>query len=156
MGKVTLLLVLLLASPVYAEDQPSALAPEHRTLADAISTGFVVAQLTADTIVNFRSPQRTRALLEEACSVGLAVGIAEVTKHFVHRLRPDGSDWKSFFSEHTAVTDAARGWSLHVGYVLTVGAAYGRAAANKHHWSDIAFGFGVGELTQRVCGGINP
>lgn len=148
---VITLVVVLGAAPVRAEDQPVAWSPAHRPIADWISTGLVVGQLATDTIVNLRSDQPKRALVHEACAVGLTIGLAELTKALVHRTRPDGSDRKSFYSEHTALATAAAGWRFDIGIPIAFGAGYGRAAAAKHYWSDIAVGAGVGVLARQVC-----
>lgn len=144
------LLVLLLASPVYAEDQPAAWKAQ-RGAADWISTGLVGLQLGADVVHVWKQPDRWSAVRCEALRIGLTVGAAEVTKRLVHRTRPDGSDQMSFFSEHTALATVAAGWNVSASIPIAFGAGYGRAAANKHYWSDIAVGAAVGILARKVC-----
>jgi membrane-associated phospholipid phosphatase len=69
----------------------------------------------------------------------------------VHRTRPDGSDRKSFWSEHTALAAANGGWSVGIGYTVAIAVGDLRGAANVHHPSDIGVGFGVGLLARKVC-----
>ena len=80
---------------------------------------------------------------------GIAVAVAELTKRVIHRTRPDGSDRKSFFSEHTAVAAVTSGWRY--GMAFTIGTGYLRPAADKHFLTDVGFGAGVGALTRRAC-----
>jgi membrane-associated phospholipid phosphatase len=67
-----------------------------------------------------------------------------------HRKRPDGSDRKSFFSEHTAFAAAALGGSagreFAITIPLTVGTGYFRIAADKHYLTDTLAGAIVGGL----------
>jgi len=142
--------LLLLAAPASAEQQPAAWA-SHRPLADWISTGFVVGQASMETWTNLHAPHRRQALLCQGLRTAIVVGAAEASKALVSRTRPDGSDAKSFFSEHTALTAVHSGWSFQIGIPITFGAGYGRAAAAKHYWSDIAVGAVTGFLARTVC-----
>lgn len=144
--RATLALVLvLLAAPVRAEEPTPAWA-SHRPVADWVSTGLVGANLTLDTIQAWRAEHRKDALVKESLRVGLTIGVAELTKRLVHRERPDRSDDLSFFSEHTALAFASGGFNLSVSVPISLGAAYGRMAADKHHPSDVAVGAVVGLL----------
>jgi|SRR5579859_368694 len=139
------LLILTLAAPVSAETNPLAWK-SNQQVADWLSTGGVAASIGLDTLHNWNDPHRGEALKCEAFRLGMTVGIAELTKAFVHRTRPDGSDNKSFFSEHTALAAAsATGWKLGIGF--TIGVGYGRMAANKHYGTDVLVGAGVGALS---------
>jgi membrane-associated phospholipid phosphatase len=150
--RLVVLLALLAAAPARAEEQPAAW-PSHRALADSLSTAFTTMQLTADVVHAWRQPDRWAAVRCSALRIGVALGAAELTKRVVDRTRPDGSDQRSFFSQHTALATAASGWSISAGIPIAFGAGYGRAAANKHYWSDIAVGAAVGLLARRVCRG---
>lgn len=145
-----LVLVLLVAAPAAAEDQPAAWR-SARGAADWISTGLVGLQLGADAVQAWRQPDRWTAVRCEALRIGVALAAAEVTKRVVARTRPDGSDARSFFSEHTDLATVAAGWRLDVGIPIALHAGYLRAAANKHYWSDIAVGAAVGALARQVC-----
>lgn len=151
MVRVTaVLLVLLAAVQARAEEQPAAW-PSHQALADQLSTGFTVSQLVAEIQSAWRAPDRWPAVGCVALRVGVTVGLSELSKHTVSRMRPDGSDDHSFFSEHTALATVAGGWSVSASIPIAFGAGYGRAAANKHYWSDILAGAAVGLLARQVC-----
>lgn len=132
------------AVPAYAEDTPA--WAKGRPIADWVSTGLDMTNVGVETWRNWQAPDRKKAFLNQGLRIGIAVGIAELTKHFVHRTRPDGSDNKSFFSEHTAIAAASKGFSLQVSIPLTMGVGYLRMAAAKHHPSDVGVGAAVGEV----------
>lgn len=135
------LVLLLLAAPANAADR--------KKIADVASYGAVAAQLTLDSVHSWRSPHRRTELKQEAWRVGLTVSISEIVKRLVHEKRPDGSDDKSFFSEHTALAASAQGWKLEIGIPLTGGTAVGRVVARKHYVWDVLVGAGVGTLVER-------
>lgn len=146
MKKILLILLLLLYVPVQAQaEEPTPAWPAGaQKAADWISYGTVIAQLTGDTVHAWQQPDRKHAFLMEGARIGATIAVSELVKHFVHRTRPDGSDQKSFFSEHTALAAASSGWSLQISIPLTFGTGYGRMAANKHHPTDVAVGAAVG------------
>lgn len=108
--------------------------------ADWISTGLVGANLTADVIHDVRHHCVKNLILRN----GLTIGAAELTKRFVHEDRPDHSDNKSFFSEHSALAMANYGWNYSIGFSIAVGAGAGRIAAQKHHPADVLVGLAAG------------
>jgi hypothetical protein len=138
------LILLLLASPVRAEDQPAAWS-QGKKLADWTSTGLVGAQIVADGWTSRHD------LGSFACRIGLTVGAAELVKHTVSRTRPDGSDRMSFYSEHTALATVSSGWKFQIGIPVAIGAGYLRMGAGKHFASDVAVGAVAGLLAQKVC-----
>lgn len=144
--------VLLFTAPLSAEKNPLKWA-SHQKFADTLSTGAVGAQVVGQTWTNWHSEHRTRALLEQGCATGVSIVAAELTKLMVPRLRPDGSDHKSFFSEHTAIAAANSGWRVGISIPLTVGTGYGRMAANKHFATDVLAGAAMGLLAQALCRG---
>src|SRR5579872_3767665 len=75
-------------------------------VADVISTVEVSSSLGLDIFRDFRAPDRKHAFLVSAERIGVKILLAEVTKHYVHENRPDNSDNKSFFSEHTELATA--------------------------------------------------
>jgi len=145
------LLLLCLAAPVSAQETQPLAWDTHRAFADNLSTALDAAQIGLDTIHNWREPERKAALLCEGFRLGVAVGIAEGTKLVVHRTRPDGSDRKSFFSEHSAVAASTSGWRFAIGIPLTGTVGYLRMAAAKHYASDVSVGLAVGFLSRLVC-----
>lgn len=170
MTRIPALVVLLLSltAPAFGQtetlplgsDEPAIFTwrPPDRRAADLISTGTVAAQITLDTIRSFRSEHKGRAFLSQGCEMGIAVAVAETAKLFIPRRRPDGSDRKSFFSEHTALATAAggsswrgSGWSFGATMALDVGTGYLRMAAGKHYLSDVIVGAGTGALATWAC-----
>lgn len=129
----TLLIVFLMAAPVSAQTT-------GEKAADWISTGLVGANLGADIYHDVKHHCVKNLLLRN----GLTVGAAELTKLFVHENRPDGSDQKSFYSEHSALAMANYGWSYRVGFSIALGAGVGRVVASKHHPTDVLVGLAAG------------
>jgi membrane-associated phospholipid phosphatase len=161
-------LLLMLSAPIAAQDgtlpagsdEPAIFTwqPPARRTADIISTSAVFAQIGLDTIRSFRAENKKRAFLAQGCEMGIAIGLAEAAKALIPRARPDRSDRKSFFSEHTAIATAAggaswrgHGWSLGATVALDVGTGYLRMAAGKHNLSDVVIGAGVGALSTWAC-----
>ena len=88
-------------------------------------------------------------------SMATTVGASEVLKRTVHSMRPDGSDNKSFPSEHTAVAFAAvRFMDKRYGkeiapytpwlYAAAALTGVARVEAKKHHWQDVVAGGALG------------
>jgi membrane-associated phospholipid phosphatase len=85
----------------------------------------------------------------------MTVGTAYGLKQVVHSRRPDGSDYKSFPSDTTALAASGSsflfrryGWEYGLpAMAATQFVSYSRVQANKHHWYDtlassaIAFGY---------------
>ena len=134
----SLIIVLLLASPVYAQQTNAQKAW------DIASYGTVAANIGLDTIHNVRDSNRKVLLIREGVNIGVTVGLSELIKHFVHEDRPDHSDMKSFWSEHTALAATTGGWNVSVGWSLTIGTGVGRVEANRHHPWDVLVGALVG------------
>jgi membrane-associated phospholipid phosphatase len=113
-----------------------------RTIADWTSYGTAGLDLTFDGIRSFRrdSGCGRRFLYRTATTVA----ISEVTKRLVHRDRPDHSDNKSFFSEHTALAFSSTGLQFQLSVPLGSTTGLLRVLAAKHHPTDAVFGAGVG------------
>lgn len=139
----------------------------HEVAADRLSTGLVAGSLAWLTFETWRYPcmatyrstgvtlfrcDRRHAFIREAIAIGVTVGIAEATKRIVHRTRPDGSDDRSFFSEHTALASIQLGRFPYsrMPVVFTVSVGAGRMAASKHFASDVAAGAAAGWLVGRL------
>ncbi len=143
-------IVIGLAAPAAAEPTPLRWSL-HPSVAAVMSDSLVIAALSLDTVHALRAPDRTHALLNEGCRAGLTIGVSEIVKRTTHRLRPDGSDDMSFWSEHTALAMQASGWRYSVGVPIAIGAGYFRMAAGKHYATDVLAGAGMGLLAQWVC-----
>jgi membrane-associated phospholipid phosphatase len=148
--RAALLVLLLVPTPALAETNPLAWKG-HATLAARISDAAVWAQIGGETVASLRAERRGRALGCQALRTGLVVGVSELTKAVVHRTRPDGSDRKSFYSEHTALAFVNTGWRYQVSVPIALGVGYLRPAANKHYVTDVLVGAGVGALAERIC-----
>jgi len=147
------LLALLVSAPVFAQDNPSAWPPEHRNLANNISWATVSTNVFFDSLHALKHPTTTKkhAVLCTLSRYAITSGASHLTKSLVHRERPDGSDNRSFYSGHTAWAFVSSGWKWEIGIPLAIGTGYGRAAANRHYWTDIAAGAGAGLAAQLVC-----
>ncbi len=146
------LLGLLVAAPAVAQEpHPYEWSPAHRAIAGHISDALVGVQLTLDTIHTFRQPDKWAAFKCQSMRYGAAIGSAEATKRLVHRLRPDATDDKSFFSMHTALAFSASGWKFEVGIPIGAGVAYGRMAADKHYLTDVLAGAAAGFAAMQLC-----
>jgi membrane-associated phospholipid phosphatase len=126
---------------------------------DVVSWGTVGANVIGDVVHTLQSPDKSCVAKREAFNVGVAVGVSELLKAVIHERRPDGSDWKSFPSEHTAIAWASAGWSVTFGYSFASGTGVERVTAHKHHWWDAAAGAALGEGARLLgptifrCGG---
>ena len=125
-------------------------SPSERHTAGILSDITVTASIAFDAWKSWRAAHRQHAFLKQAERDAVILGSAALTKGLVHRKRPDGSDRKSFFSEHTAFAAAALGGSagreFAITIPLTVGTGYFRIAADKHYLTDTLAGAIVGGL----------
>ncbi len=155
MKALVLLLGVLLPAPLAAQALPGdqltpPWAESQRGTADRFSNITVTAALAVDVWDAWTDEDRKIALAKQAARIGAAVGLAETIKRILHRTRPDGSDDKSFFSEHTAIacTPLHRGGTqLALSLALCGGTGYLRVGANRHWLSDVLVGAAVGWLT---------
>jgi len=140
-GKV-LIISLLLVKPVQADDLTKT--------ADIISYTTVGVQIAIDTYHSARSDNKKVEFKQQAFRTGLTILSSEIVKRLVHEDRPDHSDNKSFWSEHSALaasslqTDNIKDWQFKVGITMYVGTPIGRVVAKKHHWWDTVTGLAVG------------
>ena len=92
----------------------------------------------------------------------LMLGLVEVTKRATHHLRPDGSDYRSFPSGHTAqaflaasivhteLRDKSQWYGVGAYAVATTVGAF-RMLNNKHWQSDVLAGAGYGILSAHLA-----
>ena len=135
--------IILLTSPVYADS-------DDKRLADWASYTTVITNVTFDTIHSYRSIDRRKAFTRQGLRLGLTVASSEIIKRIVHKTRPDGSDDKSFWSEHSAIAATSQGWNFYIGGSLTFGTMAGRVEAKRHFPLDVAVGASVGTLIERL------
>jgi membrane-associated phospholipid phosphatase len=90
-----------------------------------------------------------------------------ITKSATHELRPDGSDYMSFPSGHTATAFAAAEfmrreyqdvsvWYGVAGYAMAAATGYMRMSNDKHWLGDVAAGAGVGILSTELAYYLYP
>lgn len=97
----------------------------------------------------------TDGIWQAGGSLGVGYGVALGLKEVTHERRPDGSDFKSFPSAHTALSFAAaatlhRRYGWEVGIPATLVATFvgvSRVEAKKHHWYDVVAGAAIGEAS---------
>ena len=94
----------------------------------------------------------------EVCMLGTVF----LLKSLTHQLRPDGSNYSSFPSGHTAQAFAAATflseeykdrykWMPYAAYSLASGVGVLRMANNRHYISDVLMGAGMGILSMKLA-----
>jgi hypothetical protein len=154
-ASLVLLSFLLLSFPSIASAQPTSLDPSNlawqqqnqnkAAILSDITVGLAIAE---DTYESWKSSDRRKAFAQQSLRTTIDVAVVEITKHFVHRQRPDKSDNMSFYSEHTEL--ASMGYNLKFSLSLGAATGYFRIAANKHYLTDTIVGFAAGVLTSRL------
>lgn len=141
--------LVLLAVPAFAQPRIDTAARHalkwHDTqAADGWSNVAVTAAVASPCLLD----RHWDCLKNEALRVGTATLGAVVAKFLLPRTRPDGSDEKSFFSQHTSIACAAtlrtKVWAL----CPAVGIL--RVDADKHWATDVIAGSLVGGLTWTI------
>lgn len=117
---------------------------DERKVADVISYGTVITQITLDTIHSIKSEDKKRDFSRQGLKLALTISESELIKKLIHVRRPDGSDDKSFWSEHSAI--ASTSGKGMIGVSLTVSTMSGRVIAKKHRVIDVLTGAGIGLL----------
>lgn len=127
------------------------------TASDVVRAALLAAAIGAPII-----QQDGRGLREAGYSLGATYLVTEGLKRTVRRERPDGSDHRSFPSNHTSLSFAAaatlqqrNGWDAGIpAHIAAAFVGFARVKADKHHWEDVVVGAAIGEaagllLTQR-------
>lgn len=123
---------------------------EARKIADITSYVAVGVEIGIDSWKSWKSDNRKLAFEKQALRTISVIGITEVTKLIIHRTRPDGSDNKSFPSEHTALAFASlHSMSLTISIPLSSLTALGRMKADRHYLTDVAIGAVIGSLVDK-------
>lgn len=134
---ISFIFTISFASPVHADSV---------SVANTISYITVGVNIGLDTVHSFKSEDRKKAFIKQGLRLGSTIGESELLKFLIHETRPDGSDSKSFPSEHTAISSSSQGWNYKFGVTLTIGTASGRIVAKKHNWWDTLAGAGIGMM----------
>lgn len=145
---IGILLTLLLAHPaLHAEESLSEPRRSVRTSTDVLAVAMPAATLT--TLLAIGDWQ---GLKQGVFTAATTLGTTYILKYSIHKRRPDGSNYHSFPSMHTATVfaDAAFlqrrfGWKIGVpAYIVAAYVGWGRTFAKKHDWWDVAAGAAIG------------
>jgi hypothetical protein len=143
MGKRILIIVLVVLFPSLL----SAQTKEEETW-NKVSWITVGINITFDTVHSFKADDRKEAFTKQAIRTGIVFGSAELLKRIIHETRPDGSDNKSFPSEHSEFscesikTDNGKKTFIEIPFAFIT--MLGRVNARKHYWHDTLAGCGIG------------
>lgn len=148
MKTILMALAMLVPAAAGAQMLPT---PAERHAAHVVSNVTVATSLALDTWRSLRSEDRTHALVYQGMRVAFVVGLSEAVKSLELSERPDHSDLKSFWSEHTALAFSGLGGSrFYVSVPLAVSTGGLRIAAGRHRLLDVLVGAGVGALASRI------
>ena len=100
-------------------------------------------------------------LYKSGASFILCSGTTYLLKHSIHKMRPDGTDNRSFPSGHTAIAFSGATvlhkefgktspWNSVAGYAVATITAVDRVRRNRHHWEDVATGAAIGFLSAQA------
>ena len=100
-------------------------------------------------------------LYTSGASFILCSGTTYLLKHSIHKMRPDGTDNRSFPSGHTAIAFSGATvlhkefgktspWISVAGYAVATITAVDRVRRNRHHWEDVATGAAIGFLSAQA------
>lgn len=136
-------LVLLSQNPVDATVAQVLTWPSHHVVAQRMGDALAGASLVLPCLTDDRTKD---CWTRQGLRTGLLLGVNELVKRTVKRERPDGSDRKSFFSMHTALTCVSGLNSKRqvLGAVLCGAVGYLRIAGQKHWLTDVLVGAGTG------------
>ena len=92
----------------------------------------------------------------------LALGSTYLLKKIIKKPRPDGSNEFGFPSGHSAIAFSGATmlsmeygenypWVPYAAYTVASGVGALRVAHNKHYWSDVIFGAGLGILSTKIA-----
>lgn len=147
------------------------LMEDHRLIHTQVDNYLQYAPAAAVTGLNIAGVHGKHSFIDELCVYAISnviMGITvEGTKHFSHELRPDGSDYYSFPSGHTATAFAAAEWLRNeywqhspwigiAGYAAATATGVLRVYNNRHWISDVIAGAGFGFLSTRIAYELNP
>lgn len=137
--------------------------PRFRTrIDDYLQFSPIVAAYTLDAMgIHSKTdlPNRTAILVKGELTM---LGVVTLLKNTTHELRPDGSDYHSFPSGHTAQAFAAATflseeykyrfkWMPYAAYGVASSIGLLRVANNKHYISDVLVGAGIGILSMKAA-----
>ncbi len=117
-----------------------------------LSTDIVAMTLPAAALIGTICAQDWKGLVQGVETAAVTAAFTLALKYGVKEKRPDGSDWHSFPSGHTAVSFATatyltRRYGLKFGipaYVLSCYVAWGRCFSKQHFVWDTVVGAAIG------------
>ncbi len=142
--------------------EPLAWAPEHRALADGISSALVGVQAAGTVYQDVKTWREGdhKPMFRSGCSIGLALAVTQTLTRVFPEMRPDGSNTQSGFSSHSSALASLSGWRFEFGIPIAVMGGLLRDSANKHHlWGpgqakDIPLGWAIGAASQALCSAV--
>jgi membrane-associated phospholipid phosphatase len=140
------LVILFILIPSYVTAQPSIFDPSHvkwenTDVANKLSNIGVGIGIGLDVVDVFKSEDKKHASIVLAERYLVILAVTEIGKRIVHRTRPDGSDRKSWPSEHTAFGSGR--------WYIGIPVGYSRMAADKHYLTDVVSGFVIRKVTDK-------
>lgn len=116
--------------------------------------------------VNSKHNLKERLFLSTVSHI-IALSTVYTMKNSIETLRPDGTDYKSFPSGHTAIafTGAEMLWQEYKdesiwygigGYAVATGTGFLRMYNHRHYLSDVAMGAGIGILSTKIAYWLLP
>lgn len=147
-----LVILLTVAAPLGASAQNAEFHRSSAQKAVKTSTDVLLIAAPVATLTGVLIAKDWTGLKQGAFSAVTALGVTYALKYSIHKRRPDGSDFHSFPSGHTAAlfTDAAfvqrrYGWKLGIpAYAIAAYVGWGRTFAKKHDWWDVLAGAAIG------------
>jgi len=139
---VLILLFFLTVSPGICQGQ---------NLSNTLSNITVYTAIGLDTIDSYKHDDKKKAFICQGMRLGVSNAVNFTVKQLVHKRRPDGSDDKSFYSNHTSNAAVSSGWNWYVGIPLAITTGGLRISAKKHDYIDVTVGMLAGLAATQVC-----
>lgn len=135
----------LLAAIILAIGFVSPAQADEKRVWDIVSYGTASTNITLDSVHAIK----THTVRKHLIKTGIVIGTSELIKLLVHEERPDKSDNKSFWSEHTGLAGVSTAYDKRIGLTFTVLTGTGRVLADKHHWWDVVAGGAIGFIVDK-------
>lgn len=152
-------------------DTRAELQEDHPRFAAHVDNYSQFAPAAAVFILNFSGIKGKNSIKDAAfiyvISTAIMGGTVSTLKSKIHRLRPDGSAFNSFPSGHTATAFAAAEflkqeykdlspWYGYAGYTVAIATGTLRMYNNKHWFSDVVAGAGIGIISTKLSYLVYP
>ncbi|GGE63050.1 PAP2 superfamily protein [Pedobacter psychrotolerans] len=152
-------------------DTRAELQEDHPRFAAHVDNYSQFAPAAAVFILNFSGIKGKNSIKDAAfiyaISTAIMGGTVSTLKSGIHRLRPDASAFNSFPSGHTATAFAAAEflkqeykdlspWYNYAGYTVAIATGTLRMYNNKHWFSDVVAGAGIGIISTKLSYLVYP